>query len=505
MATANSQTTPDNLPCSGSLDKTAVAAPPTPWRLHLLRKGGLRLKLVGFLALIVLATVAILNYFFITLLEEAVSKKTFEVVATSLARIGEVSRLTLLERTLENRINLDEILQSTRSSEIEGLLDISIYASVKKDDSHDFVFFTGFHPAAGKLPSLDELLTLRALRASDETIFRDTHLYEAGARSVPAYRYVKPIFTEYQGTSHLLGTVVMTYSKEAVHGAVRSVIKISIMTTLAILAICIGAIYLLGSRFTRPILTVAEAASRVAAGNLNTRVDIHTRDEIEDLGKSFNLLVQELRRKEMMQKFISSSTMDMIEKDDSHQLRLGGQHRTVTLLFSDIRNFTAICEDKPPHEVVAIANFYLNLQACIIKRSGGDIDKFVGDEIMALFNGHNSVEQAIDAALEIQRTIKQENIRRREQGLITVEVGIGINHGEVVVGNVGAQDRMDFTAMGSVVNLAAKLCARARPSQILIEQDTYLRTGRPMRYRKLESEAIDCQEHGVCNARALVV
>jgi class 3 adenylate cyclase len=486
-------------------NKAAFVACLGNWLKQLLRRGGLRLKIISFLILIVITTVGILDFFIIRLMTEAVSRKAIEVVETSMVRISEVSRLTLLERTYENKINLDEILQSTRSSEIEGVLDINIFATVKEDDSLGLVYFTGFHPENGKTSLLDKTLADSLLVAVDESLFRDVYRYQDGSRTVPAYRYVQPIFTEFEGKSHLLGAVIIAYSREAIYGSVRSVIQISILTTLAVLIASIAAAYLLGSRFTRPILTIADAASRVTAGNFNVRLDIRTNDEIEDLGKRFNSMVQELRRKEMMQKFISSSTIDMIEKDDQRHLRLGGQHRIMTLLFSDIRNFTTICEDKPPHQVVAIANFYLNLQAGIIKQRGGDIDKFVGDEIMALFSGSNSIEQAINAAIDIQRTIKQENLRRKKRGLTTVEVGIGINHGEVVVGNIGSYDRMDFTAMGSVVNLASKLCAKARPSEILIEQETYQLLGNPSAFVTENIEAVAGRERGICNAQALIV
>jgi class 3 adenylate cyclase len=447
-------------------------------RIRLLRKGGLRLKLVTFVTLIILTTVGTLNYFIINLMEQAVAAKAFEVVETSLARIGDVSRLALLERNYENKINLEEILRSTRSSRIEGLLDINIFATVKERDELRFAYVTGFEPNQTSDFLLDQVLTARLQEATGETTFHDVYPYVDQSGAVPAYRYVKPIFTEYQGKAHLLGAVVMAYSQEAIFGAVHAVILISIWITLTVLLVSIAVTCLLGSRFTRPILTIAEAASKVAAGNLNVRLDIKTHDEIEDLGERFNSMVQELRRKEMMQKFISSSTIDMIEKGDARHLKLGGQHQTATLLFSDIRQFTSICENKQPQEVVAIANFYLNLQAGIIKKWNGDIDKFVGDEVMALFSGEDSIRQALNAALEIQRTIKRENGHRLKRGLITVEVGIGINHGEVVVGNIGSHDRMDFTAMGSVVNLAAKLCNRARGAEILIDKRSYLQAGR---------------------------
>jgi class 3 adenylate cyclase len=475
-------------------------------RIRLLRKGGLRLKLISFVTLIIITTVGTLDYFIINLMERTVADKANEVVETSLARIGDVSRLTLLERTYENKINLEEILRAPRTSPIEGLLDINIFATIKENDKLQFTYFTGLDPNKTSGLLLDQILARRLQKISDETVFHDAFSYVGRLDPIPAFRYVKPIFTEYRGEKHLLGAVVVAYNREAIFGSVHTVLMISVLITLAVLLASIAVTFLFGSRFTRPILTMADAASKVTAGNLDVRLDVKTHDELEDLGKRFNSMVQKLQRKEMMQKFISASTIDMIEKGDARHLELGGQHQTMTLLFSDIRNFTSICENKQPQEVVAIANFYLNLQACIIKKWAGDIDKFVGDEVMALFSGEDSVRQALNAALEIQRSIKQENVHRRKQGLIIVEVGIGINHGEVVVGNIGSYERMDFTTMGSVVNMASKLCDRARGSEILIDKHSFLQAGCSVDYNFEEFNAAARGERSLWKgAEALII
>ncbi len=174
-----------------------------------------------------------------------------------------------------------------------------------------------------------------------------------------------------------------------------------------------------------------------------------------------------------MQKFVSGSTMDMIQKDTTQEMVLGGENRILTILFSDIRNSTALSEDKSPSEVIHIVNFYLNLQAKIIKNFGGDIDKFIGDEVMASFNGKDAISRALKCAIEIQATIQNENTKRRKLNEAVCEVGIGINNGEVIVGNVGSEDRMDFTAVGLPVNIASRLCTKAKAGDIIIDKNTY--------------------------------
>lgn len=228
-------------------------------------------------------------------------------------------------------------------------------------------------------------------------------------------------------------------------------------------------VYFFGLRFTRPILEITAAANKVSKGDLNLELNIDTADEIGILSEQFNTMINGLRERNHMQKFVSGSTISMIQEDTKQELLLGGEYRTQTFLFSDIRGFTQMSEEKTPSEVVEIVNFYLNLQAEIIKKNNGDIDKFIGDEVMASFTGDNSLQDAINAAIEIQNSISKENINRKEQKQTVCNVGIGINKGEAIVGNVGAHERMDFTSMGSTVNLAARLCSHAKANEILVE------------------------------------
>jgi len=185
-------------------------------------------------------------------------------------------------------------------------------------------------------------------------------------------------------------------------------------------------------------------------------------------------MVTGLTQKETMQKFVSTSTIDMIHDDSEVQANLGdGEYRDLTFIFCDVRGFTSLSENKEPREVVSIINFYLDLQSQIIQSNGGDIDKFIGDEVMASFSGKDSAANAIKSAVEIQSAIKKENVKRKKSGLVVCEVGIGINQGEVIVGNVGSHERMDFTSMGLAVNIASRLCSASKASQITIEKNTY--------------------------------
>ena len=144
----------------------------------------------------------------------------------------------------------------------------------------------------------------------------------------------------------------------------------------------------------------------------------------------------------------------------------------ITLLFSDIRGFTSYSENRDPETVVHHLNALLNMQTRIIQECGGDIDKYVGDEIVAFFTDDRGAYCACTAALRIMKAIKE------EPGLYdNLKVGIGINTGEVILGMIGSEKRADYTVIGDNVNTASRLCSAAKPGQILIADSCYRTIG----------------------------
>jgi adenylate cyclase len=140
----------------------------------------------------------------------------------------------------------------------------------------------------------------------------------------------------------------------------------------------------------------------------------------------------------------------------------------VTALFTDIRNFTAVTETKWPEEIVDTLNHYLDVQTKVIHEHHGVVDKFIGDGVMSIFSGTDMAQNAVKAAIEIQQRVTELNKKRRKDGEIVLEVGIGIATGVAVLGSIGSRDRMDYTAIGDTINLAARLCGVAEPAQILV-------------------------------------
>lgn len=351
-----------------------------------------------------------------------------------------------------------------------------VYQRQKKDTGFSFKYLSGFGIKQDK-NNLNKKLLKSINNSITNSVTYDDYTLIQNHKKLDTYRFIKPIIYTYKHQNILLGVSILYYNKATINNVVHNMIDLVIQITFAILLVAILLVYFISIRFTKPILQIAKAAQDVSHGNLDINLKVKTNDEIEHLANQFNKLVYSLQEHEKMQKYVSNSTLNMIQDDSTCQKDFVAEHRTLTYLFCDIRGFTAMSEKKDPSQVISIVNFYLNLQSNIIKENGGDIDKFIGDEVMASFCGENATIKALQSAIEIQKAIGEANQQREKENLTVCEVGIGINQGEVIVGNIGSQDRMDFTSIGLNVNLASRLCSLAKAKEIIIEKETYDKSG----------------------------
>ena len=164
----------------------------------------------------------------------------------------------------------------------------------------------------------------------------------------------------------------------------------------------------------------------------------------------------------------------MLENPES--FKLGGVNQTITVLFADIRGFTAISEPAPPEKIVGLLNRYFSAMTDIIFAHGGTLDKYLGDGLMALFGAPTTTPEdasnALNAAVAMQRRILGINTELRDEGLAEIGVGIGLHTGEVTVGYIGSERRSEYTAIGDSVNTAARLESNAKGGQILVSDAT---------------------------------
>jgi class 3 adenylate cyclase len=240
---------------------------------------------------------------------------------------------------------------------------------------------------------------------------------------------------------------------------------------LAALLLGVGLGFIFSGPIATPLVNLAGAARDIEQGKYEVIEQLRasqsgqltSTDEIGDLSRAFIEMAGGLKQRFAMSKYMSRSAYQMLEQNGA--AHPGGERKWMVVVFSDVRGFTAFSEDRDPAVVIQRLNDVLGLEADVVRRHGGDIDKFVGDAMFAWFFGPDRCKRAVDAAAEILM-----ELHAKFGGKAGTEIGFGIHVGEVVVGSMGSLERRDYTAIGRSVNLAARLCSAAKAGQILISQ-----------------------------------
>jgi class 3 adenylate cyclase len=227
----------------------------------------------------------------------------------------------------------------------------------------------------------------------------------------------------------------------------------------------------MGYWVNRPVEQLAAGMKRIREGDLSRPVEIKARDEMGQLAESYNQMLVELQKKEQYMRMVSKSAVAAVETQVSADLAGSGERRVVTVLFSDIRGFTTLCEGIDPAKLVQLLNRYFDAMVEIIYRHGGLLDKFIGDAIMAIFEGDGHPANAVRAAVEMITECKR--LDRDEE--LGIKIGVGLHTGEVVAGFVGAKEFMNHTYLGDAVNVAARLegvSKNGKHTKVILSQAT---------------------------------
>ncbi len=235
-----------------------------------------------------------------------------------------------------------------------------------------------------------------------------------------------------------------------------------ILAVVLLISLLAVLLYMIGRTVLRPVATVTHAMEEVGKGNLDISLNEGSSDEFGMLARRYNEMVTGLKEKLGLYKYVSRGTIDAVKSSITEDKAHNARKARFAIFFSDIRGFTSFSEQRDPAEVIGRLNVILTMQSEIIHRHGGDIDKFVGDEVMAIFPEPVS---AIQAALDIQTELKSG--RERFAGL---HIGIGIHEGNVMQGDVGSSDIRDYTVIGDNVNTAARLESVSSPDEILVSE-----------------------------------
>ncbi len=235
-------------------------------------------------------------------------------------------------------------------------------------------------------------------------------------------------------------------------------------------------------KIAEPVAMLSRAAARLSRGDYEQKVPVITQDELGRLTEAFNSMIEGLRQRDFIRdtfgRYVSQEVANrLLETEDG--LKLGGENRTISIVMSDLRGFTALTANMPPERVIHLLNRYLGNMVEILLDHQAIVDEMEGDGILAFFGAPEPMEdhavQAVACALAMQSAMDKINSSNQAEGLPRLEMAIAINTGNVVVGNIGSERRTKYGAVGAEVNFTARIESYALGGQILVSHSTYER------------------------------
>lgn len=292
-----------------------------------------------------------------------------------------------------------------------------------------------------------------------------------------------PIFDRTSGK--FMGCLGVDISDFNYQAFLSSVFTVAFLVGFCLLIVIMVGSVLLAWRISQPITALTSAVRRFGDSDLGSRATLKTSiKELFDLKNNFNGMADKIQHyqehlielNQSMERFVPEAFLTFLSKSSILEVQLGDQiQKDMTIMFSDIRGFTAIAENLTPKQTFNFLNDYLSRIAPVIRRHSGFIDKYVGDGIMAIFPG--AKDDAVRCALEMVQEIRKLNIEREKEGLAPVNTGTGIHCGTMMMGTIGESMRMQTTVIADSVNLASRLETMTKEvgARLLISRDVYNR------------------------------
>ncbi len=273
--------------------------------------------------------------------------------------------------------------------------------------------------------------------------------------------------------------ILATVKEEDAFAEVFNIQRRNIFLMISALNIAILALFLYAKRMVKPIQELTVAARKISNGNYKVHLPVHAHrvhDEIDLLSKTFELMSKGLQERENLKETLGRVTNKEIAKRSLHKsLELGGENKNVAILFSDVRNFTSMSEKMKPSQVMNFLNSYFSVMVECVVENNGVVDKFLGDALMAHWGAlekvKNPIALAVQTSLDMRLALGHFNKDRKEK----VHIGIGINYGAVVSGQMGSKQRLEHTVIGDSVNVASRLEGLSKNFKvdIVISEDIY--------------------------------
>jgi class 3 adenylate cyclase len=450
-------------------------------------KQGIQKRLILSFVPLILVIIVILSFILMTNFSRTILSSVIEnakQIADSTANVVKANP------TEKDQIAVDDYLRAAAKKNEASTIpfhDITYY----RRDSKTNAFSVG--------SSTDQSLLGKSSAAKVTDAFTDTRYdYNPATKE---YEFLAPVNL----SKAFLGFVTVDYARDVIFEPYfRTQVKVVSVAAIFIY-LSVFLIYLIGRNIVFPILylrmSVAAISSslagmikgekRISAELLQFTDRIETRDEIKGLSSEVGNMTAVIRG---IVPYISASTLKASERSTPST-----ELKDLCFLFTDIRGFTTLSEGMTPDKIVEMLNHYLDIQSSIILANHGDVDKFVGDETMAMFEGPDKELNAVRTSLAIRKTMAEEKEKAIAANMNVVSIGIGINSGPVAFGSVGAKDRMDFTSIGDTVNLAARLEGANKPygTKTLVTNSVYEKVKEDYLCREIDMLAVKGKKLGV--------
>jgi len=413
------------------------------------------LKLSFVIITIVIATVVSISFVTLNRQKKQLYEQTVKIGTVSLNYFANNARIPLLNN---NILQLNTLIKGVAG--VDGLIYAAIVDRNNIVKAHSNLFEIG-----NLFKQFDKI---KKVTSKDlVTYFEYTHV--SGLRMLNLTCPV--IFKEKE-----LGKVYVGVSIDFIEEMISKESLPIILTTLMVLFCSVVVSVLLGIGFSRPVSKLVLATQKIGEGDYKHRIKMKRNDELGNLALAFNQMSEDLMKKSLMQesfgKYVGTEVLDMILKNPESQW-LKGYKNEATIIFTDIRGFMSSSAEKEPEDIVEKLNEYFEIVTDIVMDHGGYVDKFIGDAVLSVFGipvyHKDHVARASRAALEIQKKLLE--ITKESGNELLSSVGIGIDTGLVISGNIGSQVKMEYTVIGDCVNVASRLNALAGPGEVVISSN----------------------------------
>lgn len=280
----------------------------------------------------------------------------------------------------------------------------------------------------------------------------------------------------------IAGYALVTLSRSLMNQSLHDLMRTVGIATLVMVLLGFVLSFFLARHLSRPIMDLVDAGRAMKEGRYQYRISERRNDEIGNLITAFNSMADGLLQKAQVEDAFSRFVSPTVARNILSNLgdvELGGRRIDGSILFADIAGFTSLSERMKPEEVAELLNEYFSYIARASSVYKGTVDKYIGDCAMIVFGVPDEDSEhsfnAVACATLIRAVLKRLNERRRARGQETVEFRFGINAGQMLAGNMGSRDRMQYTVVGDTVNLASRLCSYAGSGHIVISRDLYSR------------------------------